>query len=118
MNQFYVPIKAIVFRLVELSFFPQESANLLLEYGLVSEAFFTQRVKELIVEMGYTKFITPSRKKWIEGLAEKLDIAEREKLLPLSKITHLREKFDLTSTTTTVPNVDIPLDTQEGFDTE
>lgn len=118
MNQFYVPMKAIVLRLVETSFFKTDFAELFLGYDKIPEEFFTQRVKELVIEMGYTKFIHPSRKKWIEGLAEKLDIAEREGLVSPSKIAHMREKFDLKGTTTTVPELDIPLDTQEGLDTE
>lgn len=118
MNQFYVPMKAIVLRLVETSFFKSDFAKLFLGYDKIPEEFFTQRVKELVIEMGYTKFIHPSRKKWIEGLAEKLDIAERESLVSSSKIAHMREKFDLKGTTTTVPELDIPLDTQEGLDKE
>lgn len=118
MNQFYVPMKAIVLRLVETSFFKSDFAELFLGYDKIPEEFFTQRVKELVIEMGYTKFIHPSRKKWIEGLAEKLDIAEREGLVSSSKIAHMREKFDLKGTTTTVPELDIPLDTQEGLDIE
>lgn len=118
MNQFYVPMKAIVLRLVETSFFKTDFAELFLGYDKIPEEFFTQRVRELVIEMGYTKFIHLSRKKWIEGLAEKLDIAEREGLVSPSKIAHMREKFDLKGTTTTVPELDIPLDTQEGLDTE
>lgn len=118
MNQFYVPTKAIVLRLVELSFFKPDFAKLFLGYGNIPEDFFTQRIKELIIEMGYTKFVTPSRKKWIEGLAEKLDIAEREGLVSPSKIAHMREKFVIKGTTTAVPELDIPIDTQEGLDTK
>ena len=118
MNQFYVPMKAIVLRLVETSFFKPDFAELFLGYDKIPEDFFTQRVKELVIEMGYTKFIHPSRKKWIEGLAEKLDIVEREGLVSPSKIAHMREMFDLKGTTTTVPELDISLDTQEGLDIE
>ena len=118
MNQFYVPMKAIVLRLVETSFFKPDFAELFLGYDKIPEDFFTQRVKELVIEMGYTKFIQPSRKKWIEGLAEKLDIVEREGLVSPSKIAHMREMFDLKGTTTTVPELDISLDTQEGLDIE
>ena len=118
MNQFYVPMKAIVLRLVETSFFKPDFAELFLGYDKIPEDFFTQRVKELVIEMGYTKFIHPSKKKWIEGLAEKLDIVEREGLVSPSKIAHMREMFDLKGTTTTVPKLDISLDTQEGLDIE
>ena len=118
MNQFYVPMNAIVLRLVETSFFNPDFAELFLGYDKIPEDFFTQRGKELVIEMGYTKFIQPSRKKWIEGLAEKLDIVDREGLVSPSKIAHMREMFDLKCTTTTVPELDISLDTQEGLDIE
>ena len=43
MNQFYVPMKAIVLRLVETSFFKTDFAELFLGYDKIPDEFFTQR---------------------------------------------------------------------------
>lgn len=120
MNQFFVPMKAVVLRLVELNYFLPEVADDLLGYAGLPKEEIDRRVQELIAEFGFIKFQNPSMKKWIEGLAEKLDIAEKKRLIPQAKIDHMREKFGLkpsSSITTGMGNI-LSLVTQEGIDTE
>lgn len=116
MNQFFAPMKAIVLRLVELKFFRQEIADVFFGYESIPAEEFTNRISELIVEFGYTKLQNPSNKKWIEGLAEKLDIAEENNLVSQNKIKVMREKFGLKPASSTMPGLNdvVSLDTQEG----
>ena len=95
MNQFFVPMKAIVLRLVELNFFLPDVADNLLGNAVLSKEEIDRCIQEFISEFGYIKFQKPSMKKWIEGLSEKLDIAEKNRLVPQEKIDHLREQFGL-----------------------
>lgn len=120
MNQFYVPMKAIVLRLVELNYIPVTIAEFLLGNQNIPEAVIEQYMQSLIADYGFVKFQKPSMKKWIEGLSEKLDIAEKQHLLPQKKIDYMRRKFDLKPPSlidSTIETV-VSLDTQEGFDTD
>lgn len=57
-------------------------------------------------------------KKWIEGLAENLDKAERNHLLPQEKINHIRERFELKPSSAVMAEMEdtlLPL-IQEGAD--
>lgn len=96
MNQFFVPMKAIVLRLVELNYFLPEVADDLLGNAALPKKTVDLCVQELIAEFGFIKFQNPSMKKWIEGLSEKLDIAEKKHLVSQAKIDHMREQFGLT----------------------
>lgn len=95
MNQFFVPEKAVVFRLVETGFLDTESAEVLLGYKDIPIDAIESLIKMLISEFGYVQFQTSLRKKWISGLAEKLDIAEKNNLVPKEKIEYLRKQFGL-----------------------
>lgn len=124
MNQFFVPMKSIVLRLVERNFFSPDVADILLGNAGLSKEVIDQQIQSLITEFGFIKFQTPSMKKWIEGLAENLDLAEKNHLVSQAKIDHMREKFDLqppasttTEITTEMGNI-LSLVTQEGIDKE
>lgn len=117
MNQFYVPMKAIVLRFAELGIFQDHIVDLLLGRGELPAGDLELLVKEQITEMGYTRFLSPTRKKWIEGLSEKLEIAERENLADPRKIAHMRKMFDLKNGAAEIPEWNISLDTtREGLD--
>lgn len=120
MNQFFVPMKAIVLRLVELNYFLPEVADDLLGNAALPKEEIDHRVQELIAEFGFIKFQKPSMKRWIEGLSEKLDIAEKNHLVPQAKIDHMREQFGLkppSSITMGMGSI-LSLVTQEGIDKE
>lgn len=95
MDQFFVPMKAIVLRLAELGYISLEDANELLGNSRLDKEKIKQQVEAFISERGYVKFQKASMKKWIDGLAEKLDIAEKQHLVPLEKIDHIRKEFEL-----------------------
>lgn len=114
-NHFFAPMKAVVLRLVELKFFREDVAKVLLGYDDITAEVFAERIHELCVECGYTNLLNPSRKKYIEGLAQKLDIAERNNLVSPNKIRVMREKFGLPASSGELGLDDIiSLDTQEG----
>ena len=118
MNQFFAPMKAVVLRLIELKFFRNNVASVLFGYDTIPAEVFANRICELCVEYGYTNLLKPTNKKWIEGLAQKLDIAEKNKLVSQNKIMVMREKFGLSQTASAAPGLNdvISLDTQEGRD--
>lgn len=120
MNHFFVPMKAIVLRLVEVDYLSSQVAKQLLDLQNDPNAGIELYMQRLIVEYGYVKFQKPSMKKWIEGLAENLDRVERLQLLPQQKIDYLRGKFDLKQPCTITPTIEttVSLDVQEGFDTD
>lgn len=113
MNHFFAPMKAVVLRLVELKFFRDDIAKVLLGYDDIPAEVFVDQVHELCVEYGYTNLLNPSRKKYIEGLAQKLDIAERNNLISSNKIRVMREKFSLPASSSRLGLDDVvSIDTQ------
>lgn len=116
MNQFFAPMKAVVLRLIELKFFRDDIAKVLFGYDEIPAEAFIERVHELCVEYGYINLLNPSRKKYIEGLAQKLDIAEQENLVAQNKIKVMREKFGLKPASSAAAGLNdvVSLSTQEG----
>lgn len=119
MNQFFAPIKAVTLRLVELNVFDKSVAETLLGKKTISKEEITNLTNKYILEFGYLKLLKPSNKRWIEGLSEKLDIAEKSNLISINKINLMREKFELKAATSTAPEMRdvVSLNTQEGFET-
>lgn len=117
MNQFFAPLKAVTLRLVETGFFRKEMVETLFNGEIISSEFLAKLVQSFINEFGYVKLKNPSYKKWIEGLAEKLDIAEKEHLISENKIKLMRERFDLPTAPEVSPemNHSFSLDSQEGL---
>lgn len=97
MNFFFAPMKAIVLRMVELECLSLNDANLLLGRSETEGQSVTVLINQLCNELGFTELQNPSKKKWIDGLAEKLAIAEQEQLLPKEKIDYIRDAFDIQS---------------------
>ena len=73
----------------------QSDAQLLLGRTEAEEHSISMLVTRLIHELGFTELQNPSNKKWIDGLAEKLLLAEQNHLLPQEKIDYIRKKFDI-----------------------
>lgn len=104
MNFFFAPMKAVVLRMVELECLSLHDASLLLGENKKDENSVTVLINQLGNELGFTELQSPSRKKWIDGLAEKLTIAEQRQLLPKEKIDYIRHAFDIQSFE---PNMDL-----------
>lgn len=104
MNFFFAPMKAAVLRMVELECLSLNDASLLLGENKEDEHSVTVLINQLCNELGFTELQNPSRKKWIDGLAEKLTIAEQRQLLPKEKIDYIRRAFDVQSFE---PNMDL-----------
>ena len=109
MNHFFTTYKSVVNRFIELGILLTENSDSLKKDSIVKHINF------YINELGYTKLSKKDERKWINGLPELLNTAERNKLVPASKVEALRKAFELE------PPVDIepqdqylPLKTQEG----
>lgn len=118
MNQFSVPMKAVVLRLIETKIFRMDMAHVLFGHGEIPAEVFTKLIGELCAECGYTNLIHPTNKKWIAGLAQMLNIAEQKNLVSPNKIKVMREKFDLQPASSTTPGLNnvISLSSPEGQD--
>lgn len=95
MNHFFVPMKAIVLRLRELRCIEPSDADLLLGRNTREEGTIDDIIQKLVQELGFTRLLKASNKKWIDGLSEKLDLAEEMQALPQEKIEHIRDEFGL-----------------------
>ena len=120
MNQFFAPLKAVSLRLVETGFLKQNTVETLFNGEVIPTEFLSKLVKSFINEFGYVKLKNPSNKKWIEGLAENLDIAEKRHLISEQKINLMRERFDLPTAPEVSPemNHSFSIDSQEGLDSQ
>ena len=83
--------------MVELACLTLKDAGLLLGRTETEEQSVNVLINRLSNELGFTELQNPSNKKWIDGLAEKLTIAEQKQLLPKEKISHIRDIFDIQS---------------------
>lgn len=99
MNHFFVPWKSAVIRYRELGILSEGDVTTLLGEGSLPLARIENTLDNIKNEMGYTHLITPTNKKWIEGLPELLDQAEQRQAVSQAKITALRQRFDLEKTT-------------------
>lgn len=95
MSHFFVPSKAVIYRLYELGRINSNVVELLLGEKFISEADITAFINENLKEMGLIDFINPNKKKWIDGLADLLDRAESEQAISVTKLERMRETFDL-----------------------
>lgn len=93
MEQFFVPMKAVVYRLNELNLIVNETKDILLGNGKISQDIIDDYVQKLIFDYGYIQFQNPTNKKWIEGFAEKLDEAEKKGVVLIDKIQKMRDLF-------------------------
>ena len=90
MNYFFAPKKAVILRLAELDFINEDEAIFLIENSSVEEL-----IHKFILELGFHNLELRTGKKWIEGLACLLDVADSQMVFPQRKIDYLRNKFNL-----------------------
>ena len=95
MTCFFVPYKAVVYRIFELKIISENSALLLLGDADISKEEIRKLVDRNLRDMGYINFLNPSHKCWIDGLAEILDKAEQKQSVSKTKIDNLRKLFSL-----------------------
>lgn len=116
MNHFYAPRKAVVLRMRELNQIDDQTAERLLDETSDFGENIKKFTEEYIAECGYVNLQNASHKKWIEGLVEVLDFADKNNAVPKNKIDRLRTAFDLKKAAEASPDMDgrVSLDTQEG----
>lgn len=95
MNQFFAPMKAILYRCFELDILDKSTVELLLGNSIIKEDIIKEKVSEIIQENGYVNFQKPTNKKWIEGLANLLEQAEKQSSVSSVKIDKIRRQFDI-----------------------
>lgn len=95
MNFFFVPMKSIVLRFAEFRIIDEDTATFLLGMSDLPESTIQIEMEQILKELGYTKLLKSTEKKWIEGLAEMLDSVEAKNSFPAVKIENIRKIFDL-----------------------
>lgn len=91
MDFFYVPYKAVVYRLYEINFFTEAG----MEYFEKIEKNDPSIVDAFIIEGDYTRLRNPSRIRQIDGLSSLLSEAEKKGIFSNSLIERLRDDFQL-----------------------
>lgn len=94
-NLFFVPYKSVVHRFYELNIINEADALLLWGEGECPESEINDNVQKIMTERGYTQFINPTKRKWIDKLPELLERAEHR--ISPSKVAELRRLFELSS---------------------
>ena len=95
MNQFLVPRKAVVMRLFEIDALSASGAEVLLGKSFIPESVLEEETSQIIKQQGYVKLLMKTEKKYIDGLAELLDAAERTEAIGAEKIQQMRVDFEL-----------------------
>ncbi len=93
MNEFYVPYKAVVYRMYELDYIAPQSAKILLDG--VSKELFIDYSKKYAKEQGFSRLYWPNKKKHIERLKERLDAAREKNVVPERWLQEFYARFDL-----------------------
>lgn len=91
MHEFFVPFKAVLWRLCELSLIDIKLGNDLLEK-------YKESIPDLLKQNNYKKLGKRNRKKSIRGFKQLLDEVEQLDCLPESKISNIRKEFSLKET--------------------
>lgn len=113
MNKFFVPMKAVVLRMVETDIISKKSAEIILNEDAIPEHEICSIVEHIISDLGYVQFKKSYQKKHIEGLAELLDKAENLGCIAQSKIDNIRNAFELNKSTHIERNEVFILNTQK-----
>lgn len=118
MNEYFVPYKAVVLRLFELNILPEESTAVLLEGNddLPFDAV-QQFVENTAKEEGYSRLFQVDQRRWIEGLKELLDEADRRGGISENRTRAIRERFglDLPGSDAALQNL-VPIEREEEAD--
>ncbi len=114
MNKFFVPMKAVVLRLLEVEIIDENVANILLGKDKISENEIQKIIDYLIDKLGFINLKKNTPKKWIKGLSDLLDKAEKDCLVNQNKIDNIRKKFDLDKHSLIETREVIKLNTRKG----
>ena len=106
MTNFFVPYKAVIHRIAELKIITEDTANMLLGNTVIPYDEITQLIDKYLIDIGYSKFLEPTRKCWIDGLSELLDKAQQQGTVSENKIKHLRSLFNLPDNSHISDNLD------------
>jgi len=98
MQEFFVPYKAVVYRLFELGVIKEESAQFLVQddtdQGEVIGNFYMGRIKS----NGFDKLLKPTNKKWINDLPKLLLAAAERQSVSKAVIDKMLEAFEIEPT--------------------
>ena len=92
---FFVPHKAVVYRLYELGKITERAFKVLIGEDAISEEAINKYLEHLLRETKQDSFLIPTNRKWIDGLSELLATAEEKHSVSKEKINNLRSLFDL-----------------------
>lgn len=105
MNTFMVPFKSVVLRFAELKIFDDSVINLFQGKDSISSDKINNDISDIIDNYGYEKLKWKSKRKFISGLSELLEEAEKMGNINQVKITELRNRFEIKT-----PSIDSSLD--------
>ncbi len=94
MNFFMAPMKAVMLRMVEIGAVKIETVNKILSTEEL-KPIIDIIINRTILEEGYIELQNGTHKKWIDGLADLLDKAEKKDSIAESKIQKLRDCFGI-----------------------
>ena len=95
MNEYFVPYKAVVYRLYELDFIEADEARVLWgEVPSLSREVLEDHSKKVAQEQGFSRLYKDDGRKGIDGLKDLLDKAKAESKLPVQWLKAFYSKFD------------------------
>lgn len=95
MNEFFVPYKAVVYRLYELDFIEADAARVLWgEVPSLPREALEDHSKKVAQEQGFSRLYKDDGRKGIDGLKDLLDKAKAENKLPVQWLKAFYSKFD------------------------
>ena len=106
MTNFFVPYKAVLHRIAELKIITEDVANMLLGNTIIPYDEITKLIDKHLIDIGYSKFLEPTKKCWIDGLSELLDKAQQQGTVSENKIKNLRSLFNLPDNSHISDNLD------------
>ena len=96
MNFFLTPMKSVLIRMAELEILSADTvAYLVDEKNKLISVSLKREMERIYKEEGYTDLYKVTEKRYIEGLAEMLERAEKNGAVSQEKINSMREKFSL-----------------------
>lgn len=96
MYEYFMPYKAVVIRLFELGFLTKDSAEKLLGKGALKYSAIEDFLKSAAKVEGYdSRLFRPDKRKWIKGLQELLEQAQKSGRIAAPRLNAIRQRFDL-----------------------
>lgn len=96
MDEYFVPYKAVIWRLYELDFISDADFRFLLSGNrILPVELIKAELRNIIRENGYTKLLNATHKKWIKDFPDNLKRVAQNGSLSMERITHLRRLLDI-----------------------